>query len=426
MLDYIWTPTHIRAGAFSEPTRRAKKFSDFKTFERAKFRNQAPNIFKDLPALPNKQPGRITVSLVEEDDRADEMPRSVSTPQIHRDIMHDLPLTRTILSAPGTRSERVQKIFANIDKNNESLLRFGLSSPTFTQTGSEKDRIPENSMQNDQDQFPGVQPNTLTEKIHNESDDKSEKNHSPVSLMMIDWDFNDSEEKVYSPVSLMLIEWEEGPEWIPEEQLIADHDSTFDSIEPIIQSYSCDELSDYGDTLSEISLEIPLSRCASDPTINKPKPVIVRDTTAFKDTLERYRILQKIKYNNRKSRDGLLTSHQRYTIASPSIGFPRMKQIFDCEEKYELPPPNVTRTENSKGPYFFYAGFFCPFIWIIGSHYLSKSTTTWDDPWRRRCKIASIISAVVLTSALVLILATHPNMFGPRNSFQLPQGTIQA
>ncbi|KAJ2961316.1 hypothetical protein NQZ79_g3431 [Umbelopsis isabellina] len=302
-------------------------------------------------------------------------------------------------------------------------------------------------MQNNWEQGPEFHPDTLTERLlefDNVSEkthspvslmmvdwefndtDTEEKVHSPVSLMMIDWDLNDTEEKVYSPVSLMLIDWEQGPEWIPEEQLTDDHDSTFDSIEPIIQSYSCDELSDYGDTFSEISLEIPLSRCASDPTINKPKPVIVRDTTAFKDTLERYRILQKIKYNNRKSRDGLLSSQNRYIIASPSIGFPRMRQIFDCEEKYELPPPNVARTENSKGPYFFYAGFFCPVIWIIGSHYLSKTTTTWDDPWRRRCKIASIISAVVLTSALVLILVTHPNMFGPRNSFQLPQGTIQA
>jgi hypothetical protein len=425
MLDYIRSPSQIRAGAFSEPTRRTNKFSDLKAFERAKFRNQVPFVVKELTET-NKQPGRIIVSLVGNDNRTEGLRRSVSTPQIPKDLMYALNLKRLSMSAPNTCSESVHNIFSDRENKSDSRLNIKSSSATFSQASSEKDYSPVSFTQIDWEQDPTSDHATLTENLANECDSVSERGHGPVSLMMVDWELENTEEKVHSPISLILINWEQGPGWNPEEQLTEDHDSTFDSIEPIIQSYSCDELSDYGDTFSEISLEIPLSRCASDPTINKPKPVIVRDTTAFKDTLERYRILQKIKYNNRKSRDGLITSHNRYTLPGRSIGFPRMRQIFDYKEKYELPPPVVARAENSKGPYFFYAGFFCPVIWIIGSHYLSKNSATLDDPWRRRCKIASITSAVVLTSALILILVTHPNIFGPRNSFQLPQGTIRA
>ncbi|KAH8552203.1 hypothetical protein BGW37DRAFT_490994 [Umbelopsis sp. PMI_123] len=163
------------------------------------------------------------------------------------------------------------------------------------------------------------------------------------------------------------------------------------------------------------------------PDVYAPRPSLIRDSVMVTRTkeIDRYRVLYKIKYDNRKSKDSWLTMDGRLSIRTSKTGIPRIKQRWHeyVDRKNQLPGVYVKQRKTPKGQYFFWSGFACPLIWVIGSWYLEKTPNSADDMWRRRCSRASMIAGVAIVCGLVVFFVLHPSIFVPRMSFKPPIGT---
>lgn len=168
-------------------------------------------------------------------------------------------------------------------------------------------------------------------------------------------------------------------------------------------------------------------RTATLPNVYEPRPTLIRDSIAIKRSrdIDRYRVLYKVKYDNRKSRDSCITMDGSLSIRPPKTGLPRIKQLWHefREKKQQLPVVHSVHRQTPKGQYFFWAGFACPIIWFVGSRCLAKNASTTDDIWRRRCGRAAVVTAVAFVCALIVVLITHPTIFAPRVSFKPPANT---
>lgn len=166
---------------------------------------------------------------------------------------------------------------------------------------------------------------------------------------------------------------------------------------------------------------------ASLPNVYEPRSSPVRDSVAIKPSrdIDRYRILYKIKYDNRKSRDSCITIDGGLSIRPPKTSLTGMKVLWGeyRDKKQQLPVVCATNPPTPKGQYFFWAGFVCPIIWFVGSRYLPRDSTAADVLWRKRCNRAFVAAAVALTCALIVVFITHPKIFTPRVSINPPMGT---
>jgi hypothetical protein len=172
-------------------------------------------------------------------------------------------------------------------------------------------------------------------------------------------------------------------------------------------------------------------RTATLPHVNTSRPSLIRNSEMVPRTkdIDRYRVLYKIKYDSRKSRDSWLTLDGRLSIRNSKSGMPRVKQFFwrglkDSKSTSQLPLAYVRqRRSQAKGQYFFWGGFACPIIWVIGAWYLEKTASSADDMWRRRCSRAAMLATVMTVCCLIVFFIVHPSIFVPRMSFKPPTGT---
>lgn len=172
-------------------------------------------------------------------------------------------------------------------------------------------------------------------------------------------------------------------------------------------------------------------RTATLPIINTSRPSLIRNSVMLPRTkdIDRYKVLYKIKYDSRKSRDSWLTMDGRLSIRNSKSGMLGVKQFFwqgfkDSKSTSQLPLAYVRqRRSQAKGQYFFWGGFACPIIWVIGAWYLEKTTSSADDMWRRRCSRAAMLATVVSVCCLIVFFVLHPSIFVPRMSFKPPAGT---
>ncbi|KAI9281224.1 hypothetical protein BC943DRAFT_329970 [Umbelopsis sp. AD052] len=170
-------------------------------------------------------------------------------------------------------------------------------------------------------------------------------------------------------------------------------------------------------------------RTATLPHLGTPRPSLIRDSVVVPRTkdIDRYRILYKIKYDNRKSKDSWLTMDGRISTRLSRSGMPLVKQFwhgFKEGKGSNSQLPFVRQRRNrAKGQYFFWAGFACPIIWVIGTWYLEKTASSADDLWRRRCSRAAMLTTVLAVCCLIVFFVVHPSIFVPRMSFKPPVGT---
>ncbi|KAI8580216.1 hypothetical protein K450DRAFT_271321 [Umbelopsis ramanniana AG] len=172
-------------------------------------------------------------------------------------------------------------------------------------------------------------------------------------------------------------------------------------------------------------------RTATLPHVCNPRPSLIRDSVVVPRTkdIDRYKILYKIKYDNRKSRDSWLTMDGRMSIRNSRSGMPRVKQMWHefregKSSSGQLPLVYARqRRSQAKGHYFFWGGFVCPIIWVIGAWYLEKTASSADDKWRRRCSRAAMLTTVLSVCCLLVFFVVHPSIFVPRMSFKPPTGT---
>ncbi|CAO3664306.1 unnamed protein product [Umbelopsis ramanniana] len=171
-------------------------------------------------------------------------------------------------------------------------------------------------------------------------------------------------------------------------------------------------------------------RTATLPHVNTSRPSLIRNSIMVPRTkdIDRYKVLYKIKYDSRKSRDSWLTLDGRLSIRNSKSGMPRVKQFWqgfkDSKSTGQLPLAYVQqRRSQAKGQYFFWGGFACPIIWVIGAWYLEKTASSADDMWRRRCSRAAMLATVMSVCCLIVFFVVHPSIFVPRMSFKPPTGT---
>jgi len=171
-------------------------------------------------------------------------------------------------------------------------------------------------------------------------------------------------------------------------------------------------------------------RTATLPHVNTSRPSLIRNSVEVPRTkdIDRYKVLYKIKYDSRKSRDSWLTFDGHLSIRNSKSGMHRVKHFWqgfqDSKGTSQLPLAYVRqRRSPAKGQYFFWGGFACPIIWVIGAWYLEKTASSADDMWRRRCSRAAMLATVMSVCCLIVFFVVHPSIFVPRMSFKPPTGT---
>jgi hypothetical protein len=209
----------------------------------------------------------------------------------------------------------------------------------------------------------------------------------------------------------------------PSEWVVAQLDSVIEPCPPA--ALAC-----YSQGAAVQNIKSDKIRTATLPHVSTGRPSMIRNSVMVPRTkdIDRYKVLYKIKYDIRKSRDSWLTMDGRMSTRNSKSGMPGVKQFWhDFKEgkgSDQLPLVYVRQRRNqAKGQYFFWGGFACPIIWVIGAWYLEKTASSADDMWRRRCSRASMLTTVLIVCCLIVFFVVHPSIFVPRKSFKPPAGT---
>lgn len=89
----------------------------------------------------------------------------------------------------------------------------------------------------------------------------------------------------------------------------------------------------------------------------------------------------------------------------------------DHRDKRDKSEPGGIKLPRICCKWFFFLGFICPILWIIGSRLpLKDAISDQSFPWKKRCRIAVTIVLTLSIVGSVLALIFNPQAFGLRQN----------
>lgn len=182
----------------------------------------------------------------------------------------------------------------------------------------------------------------------------------------------------------------------------------------------------------------PLDKMASHYSLGTPQsvlplPAIDRSFPREIPNVSRYEILSSIKESHSQDQIPLDKKQFEKMIDQEKKGLndredtlkeQDLKAIYTMSKRKEAPSilenggTDLYEEEPLYGKWYFWVGFLCPILWIIGGTYPCKGQKTSAFlMWRRRNRAALTVFLTLLITFVIIGLVLKPNFLGVRNSF---------